>query len=217
MPKSWRRKASLITAALVVGGLAVDVVATADAATPEAQVTRAAARPTPKLSCPTSSPARLLSITITTPRPNATVDLAAHPEFEIGGTFRGGFARFARRVELYADDQSIGAAQISRKAARDGSRSWSLQTSALPGKHTVLACVRTWSGHTAAAKVTITVKAPAPGATVISPDVVTPPAKVLNSITKLTTLGSIDVGVVVGASGGGAVAGQACDGADGFG
>jgi hypothetical protein len=186
MPTAWRPRASLITAALVVVGLAVGVVPNADAATAQPQATQAAKHPTPKPSCRSASPRRSLSITIITPRANARIDLADHPEFQIAGTFRGIRAGFVRRVELYADGQSVGVAQFSRKAARDGRRAWSFETSAPPGKHTVLACVRTWGGNSAAAQVTFTVKAPAAGETVVSPDVVTPSAKVLSSITKTT-------------------------------
>ena len=92
---------------------------------------------------------------------------------------RGGLGGFARRAELYADDQAIGAAPVNRLPARDGSRTWSLETSAPPGKHTVLAWLRTAGGMTTAAKVTFTVTAPAAGESVVSPDVVTPPAKAL--------------------------------------
>jgi hypothetical protein len=185
MPTTWRRRASLISAALVVGVVAVGVVANADAATPETKVVSHAVKPpAPKPSCPTTSPTRLLSIIITAPRANATIEMADHPEFDITGTFRGGMAPFARRVELYADDRSIGAAQVTPKPARDGSRTWTLRTSAPPGQHTLLACVRTWGGTTSAARVTFTVQAPKAGETVVSPDVVTPPATVLRSITK---------------------------------
>jgi hypothetical protein len=186
MPPSWRRTALLITVALVVGCLAFGGVATASAATRAAQVTQAAKGAALRLSCPSASPARLLSITITTPRANAIIDLGDHPEFEIAGRFRGNLAGFARRVELYADGQSIGAARFSRRPARDGSRAWSMQTPAPPGTHMVLACVRTWGGITAAAQVTFTVKKPAAGETVVSPDVVTPSTKVLSSITNTT-------------------------------
>ncbi|MCY1138530.1 putative Ig domain-containing protein [Actinoplanes sp. Pm04-4] len=194
MSRPWRRVASSIAAALVVGGLVAGGIATADAATSEgkasfagqaAGVPRTVSRPAkPKPSCPGTAPTRALTLTISTPRANGTIDLAKQPEFDITGVFRGGLASFARRVELYADDQSIGAAQIARQPARDGSRTWSLRTSAPAGKHALLACVRTWGGLTAAARLTFTVKAPPAGATVVSPDVVTPSASVLSAITK---------------------------------
>ncbi|WP_285688654.1 putative Ig domain-containing protein [Actinoplanes sp. NBRC 103695] len=122
---------------------------------------------------------------ITSPRPGATVDTAKTPEIAIAGAFRGGLAGLVRRVELYADDQSIGAAEITRRPNRDGSRTWSMTTSAPAGRHTLLACVRTWGDTTAVATVTFTVKAPPAAATVLSPDVVKPSAQVLKSISRV--------------------------------
>jgi hypothetical protein len=186
MLTSWRRAASRITLAFVVGGLAIGGVASAEAAGPQAQVVQIPGRQTPKPSCPSTILARSLAVTITAPRPDATVDSGASPQFDITGTFHGSLGATARRVELYAGGRPIGTARVNPRPARDGSRTWSFRTSAPPGTHTVLACVRTWGGVAAAAKVTFTVKAPAAGATVVSPDVVTPPAPVLSSITKMT-------------------------------
>src|SRR4051794_38631791 len=84
-----------------------------------------------------------LKLTITSPRPNATIDLAKSPLFTVAGLVRGARAAAVTSVRLYADGSPVGYAKVGRPARRSPVRAWQIATSAPPGTHTVVACART--------------------------------------------------------------------------
>ena len=91
-----------------------------------------------------------------------------------------------RRVQLYSGTDPIGAADLAKRPDRSGARAWSWDASAPPGKRAVTACARMWNGVSVAATVSFTVVKPPDTETIVAPDVVTPPAAVLGSISKTT-------------------------------
>lgn len=148
---------------------------------------------------PCSSPRHYngVRLSITGPDDRRTIDLAKTPEFDVEGIVGGERSRSVVAIDLYGDGQLIGSVEPDRRERhrwwkgdwwrRDAD--WGITTSAAPGVHTLLACARTAGGTVAAASVRITVKAPAPTATVVDPDVLVADQTLLGRITDVTADG----------------------------
>ena len=184
--RSPRRRNAIIVAVCLVLGFTGTITRAEAGEQPRTSTQQVAKHPSMPRQCRTDTPRHALTVAITTPKAGAQISLADQPLVEMSGTIRGNVAGYVRAVELYAAGKSIGAASVDPKPARDGTRQWTLKTPAPPGRHSVVACVRTWIGVSAIAEVTFTVQAPSPAETLVSPDVVVPAAKVLDSITATT-------------------------------
>jgi hypothetical protein len=126
-----------------------------------------------------------LRLTITSPRPKATIDLAKSPLFTVAGLIRGGRVSSVTSVRLYADGSPVGYAKVAEASRRSPVRTWQIATSAAPGTHTVVACARTAKGVTARAVLTVRVARPSTAATISAPGVVVLPASTTDAISKV--------------------------------
>ncbi|HTJ36583.1 MAG TPA: VWD domain-containing protein [Dactylosporangium sp.] len=139
-----------------------------------------------------------MKLDITSPDERRTIDLAKTPEFDVQGRLSGDKRRSVVAVDLYGDGRLIGSADPQRRDRhrwwkddfwwRDAE--WGITTSSSAGAHTLVACARTARGTVvAAASLHINVKAPAPTATVVDPDVLVADKSLLGRITDVTADG----------------------------